>query len=199
MSSRAVINLSINISSMFHFPLIMDINICHYVFAIKKQSVITPLKAEAQYYFWVPECDTTQIIFSMSRLKLHFMSSSSLISNFRFNPLSLSLSLSLSISLSQVPTVGGLKSKSDNIPKFPIMYPALVPGLFPHQQNQEQMNRGPGLYAVPVLPFMQPITGFPSNTLIPFTYNIPTWVFHFLACLFTLLFCCIIFSLCQKK
>ncbi|XP_075509584.1 uncharacterized protein LOC142545999 isoform X3 [Primulina tabacum] len=57
---------------------------------------------------------------------------------------------------------------------FPIMFPALVPGLFPPQQDQELMNRGPGLYAVPVLPFMQPIIGFPSNTLIPFTYNIPT-------------------------
>ncbi|XP_075475030.1 uncharacterized protein LOC142505808 isoform X2 [Primulina tabacum] len=74
----------------------------------------------------------------------------------------------------QVPTVGAIKSQNGNVPLFPIMYPSLVPGLFPPQQDQEQMNRGPGLYAVPVLPFMQPITGFPSNTLIPFTYNIPT-------------------------
>ncbi|XP_073157209.1 uncharacterized protein [Henckelia pumila] len=74
----------------------------------------------------------------------------------------------------QAPTVGGIKSQNGNVPMFPIMYPALVPGLFSPQQDQEQMNRGPGLYAVPVLPFMQPITGFPSNTLIPFTYNIPT-------------------------
>ncbi|XP_073289904.1 uncharacterized protein [Primulina huaijiensis] len=74
----------------------------------------------------------------------------------------------------QVPTVGGLKSQNGNVPMFPITFPALVPGLFPPQQDQEQMNRGPGLYAVPVLPFMQPIIGFPSNTLIPFTYNIPT-------------------------
>ncbi|XP_011077905.2 uncharacterized protein LOC105161789 [Sesamum indicum] len=54
------------------------------------------------------------------------------------------------------------------------MYPALVPGLFPPHQDQEQINRGPGLYAVPVLPYMQPIAGLPPNTLIPFTYNIPT-------------------------
>ncbi|KAK6152200.1 hypothetical protein DH2020_014835 [Rehmannia glutinosa] len=75
---------------------------------------------------------------------------------------------------SQVPTFDGVKSSDGNIPKFPIMYPALVPGLFPPHQDQEQINRGPGLYAVPVLPYMQPIAGFPSNTLIPFTYNIPT-------------------------
>ncbi|XP_073034551.1 uncharacterized protein [Primulina eburnea] len=74
----------------------------------------------------------------------------------------------------EVPTVGAIKSQNGNVPLFPIMYPSLVPGLFPPQQDQEQMNRGPGLYAVPVLPFMQPITGFPSNNLIPFTYNIPT-------------------------
>ncbi|PIN17039.1 hypothetical protein CDL12_10295 [Handroanthus impetiginosus] len=74
----------------------------------------------------------------------------------------------------QVPTFGGLKSPNGNIPAFPIMYPALVPGLFPPRQDQEQLNRGPGLYAVPVLPYMQHIAGFPPNTLIPFTYNIPT-------------------------
>ncbi|KAI3443420.1 hypothetical protein Pfo_000085 [Paulownia fortunei] len=74
----------------------------------------------------------------------------------------------------QIPTLGRLKSPNGNIPMCPIMYPALVPGLFPPQLDQEQMNRGPGLYAVPVLPFMQPITGLPSKTLIPFTYNVPT-------------------------
>ncbi|XP_073043859.1 uncharacterized protein [Primulina eburnea] len=73
-----------------------------------------------------------------------------------------------------IPTVGSLKSQNGNVPMFPIMFPALVPGLFPPQQDQELVNRGPGLYAVPVLPFMQPIIGFPSNTLVPFTYNIPT-------------------------
>lgn len=78
------------------------------------------------------------------------------------------------MTLLQVPLFGGLKSPNGNIPKFPIMYPALVPGLVPPQQDQEQINRGSGLYAVAVLPYMQPFAGFPSNTLIPFTYNIPT-------------------------
>ncbi|CAA3021815.1 uncharacterized protein LOC111384573 [Olea europaea subsp. europaea] len=72
----------------------------------------------------------------------------------------------------QVPALRGLQSANGDVQKFPFMYPALVPQLF-SQQDQEQMNRGPGLYAVPVLPFAQPISGFPSNTLIPFTYNLP--------------------------
>ncbi|KAL3825614.1 hypothetical protein ACJIZ3_021643 [Penstemon smallii] len=74
----------------------------------------------------------------------------------------------------QLPTIGGLKSPNGNIPTFPIMYPAILPGLFHPQQDHEQMNRGPGLYAVPVPPHMQPFAGFPTNTLIPFTYNLPT-------------------------
>lgn len=56
---------------------------------------------------------------------------------------------------------------------FPVMYPAFVPGLT-SLQNQEQMNRGAGIYAVPVLPFMGHVSGIPSNNLIPLTYNIPT-------------------------
>ncbi|KAK7825670.1 hypothetical protein CFP56_032809 [Quercus suber] len=52
----------------------------------------------------------------------------------------------------------------------PVMYPALVPGL----QNQDHMNRGAGIYAVPVFSCMGPVAGLPSNTLIPFTYNLPT-------------------------
>ncbi|KAL5699538.1 hypothetical protein ACHQM5_030424 [Ranunculus cassubicifolius] len=56
---------------------------------------------------------------------------------------------------------------------FPIMYPALVPGLIP-LQNQEQVNHGGGIYAVPILPFMGPMSGIPSNTLIPLTYSLPT-------------------------
>ncbi|XP_038993771.1 uncharacterized protein LOC120117576 isoform X3 [Hibiscus syriacus] len=55
---------------------------------------------------------------------------------------------------------------------FPVMYPAIVPGLT--LQNQEQINRGAGIYAVPVQPFMGHIAGIPSNNLIPLTYNIPT-------------------------
>uniref|UniRef100_A0A7N2KWA5 Transmembrane protein n=1 Tax=Quercus lobata TaxID=97700 RepID=A0A7N2KWA5_QUELO len=52
----------------------------------------------------------------------------------------------------------------------PVMYPALVPGL----QNQDHMNRGAGIYAVPVFSCMGPVAGLPSNTLIPLTYNFPT-------------------------
>lgn len=76
---------------------------------------------------------------------------------------------------SQEPQFSGLGNGV--IQRFPIMYPAaLVPGLFPLQQDQDQdqMNRGAGIYAVPTLPFNGPIAGFPSNTLIPFTYNVPT-------------------------
>lgn len=53
------------------------------------------------------------------------------------------------------------------------MYPALVPGLAP-SQNEEQGNRGAGLYAVPINPYMRHVTGMPYNTLIPLTYRIPT-------------------------
>ncbi|XP_050218613.1 uncharacterized protein LOC126669242 [Mercurialis annua] len=60
---------------------------------------------------------------------------------------------------------------------YPIMYPALVPGLT-SLHNRDQMNAsgggGAGIYAVPVPPLMGPIAGLPSNTLIPLTYNIPT-------------------------
>ncbi|KAL3623492.1 hypothetical protein CASFOL_029503 [Castilleja foliolosa] len=77
-------------------------------------------------------------------------------------------------SSSQVPTSDGSKSSNGNIPNFPIMYPAFIPGLIPPYPDQEQINRGPGLYAVPVMPYMQPFAGFQPNTLIPFTYNIPT-------------------------
>ncbi|GFZ08642.1 hypothetical protein Acr_20g0004500 [Actinidia rufa] len=68
---------------------------------------------------------------------------------------------------------GNGASPNGAVPTFPIMYPALVPGLF-NLQNQEQMNHGAGIYAVPVSPFMSHVTGFPPNTLIPLTYNIPT-------------------------
>ncbi|XP_010276586.1 PREDICTED: uncharacterized protein LOC104611299 isoform X2 [Nelumbo nucifera] len=57
---------------------------------------------------------------------------------------------------------------------YPIMYPALAPGLIP-VQNQEHSNRGAGIYAVPVLPFMGPMSGIPTNTLIPLTYSLPTY------------------------
>ncbi|XP_050372881.1 uncharacterized protein LOC126790613 [Argentina anserina] len=73
---------------------------------------------------------------------------------------------------SQAPAVSsGLPSYwNGDLQFFPIMYPALIPGL----QDQEQMNRGAGLYAVPVHPFTGPVSGFSSSTLIPLTYNVPT-------------------------
>lgn len=52
------------------------------------------------------------------------------------------------------------------------MYPTLVNP----SQNQEHMNRGAGIYAVPLYPSMGPIAGVPPNNLIPLTYNIPTYV-----------------------
>ncbi|XP_038698363.1 uncharacterized protein LOC119995952 isoform X2 [Tripterygium wilfordii] len=75
---------------------------------------------------------------------------------------------------SQVPTLSGFPAfPHGDFQMLPIMYPGLVPGLNP-LQNQEQMNHGAGIYAVPVLPYMAPTTGLYSNTLIPLTYNIPT-------------------------
>ena len=60
---------------------------------------------------------------------------------------------------------------------LPIMYPALLPGLGT-TQNSEQPNRGPGIYAVPMLPFMGTLSGIPANTFIPLTYNTPTLVLY---------------------
>lgn len=75
------------------------------------------------------------------------------------------------ILVSQGPGFSGFPSfPNGDFQMFPIMYPALVP----RSQNQEHMNRGAGVYAVPTYPFMGPVTGFPSDTLIPLTYNIPT-------------------------
>ncbi|KAK9268491.1 hypothetical protein L1049_000243 [Liquidambar formosana] len=75
----------------------------------------------------------------------------------------------------KVPAFSSFPSSPNDCPQmFPTMYPALAPGLIP-LQNQEQMNHGAGIYAVPVLPFMGHIAGFPLNTLIPLTYNIPTF------------------------
>ncbi|XP_021275569.1 uncharacterized protein LOC110410264 [Herrania umbratica] len=76
---------------------------------------------------------------------------------------------------SQVPGYSGLAAfQNGDLQMFPVMYPAIIPGLT-SLQNQEQTNRGAGIYAVPVLPFMGHIAGLPSNTLIPLTYNIPTY------------------------
>ncbi|KHG24355.1 hypothetical protein F383_03655 [Gossypium arboreum] len=77
--------------------------------------------------------------------------------------------------ISQVPPgYSGLPTfQNGDFQMFPVMYPAIVPDLT-SLQNQEQMNRGAGIYAVPVLPFMGHVSGIPSNNLIPLTYNIPT-------------------------
>ncbi|XP_030535716.1 uncharacterized protein LOC115744601 isoform X2 [Rhodamnia argentea] len=56
---------------------------------------------------------------------------------------------------------------------FPVFYPTLGPSLS-NSQNQDQTNRGAGIYAVPVSPYLGSFSGFQSNTLIPLTYNIPT-------------------------
>lgn len=56
---------------------------------------------------------------------------------------------------------------------IPIMYPALVPGSTP----LENQNRGAGIYAVPAFSSMGgPIIGMSTNNLIPLTYSIPTSV-----------------------
>ncbi|XP_051114323.1 uncharacterized protein LOC127239968 [Andrographis paniculata] len=69
---------------------------------------------------------------------------------------------------SKVPPHGVSKAMNGNIPTF------MYPGLFPSPQDQELVNRGPGLYAVPVHSYTQPMPWLPSNALIPFTYNVPT-------------------------
>ncbi|XP_030456383.1 uncharacterized protein LOC115677369 [Syzygium oleosum] len=60
---------------------------------------------------------------------------------------------------------------------FPIFYPTLGPSLS-NSQNQEQTNRGAGIYAVPVSSYLGSFSGLQSNTLIPLTYNIPTRRVH---------------------
>ncbi|KAL4567071.1 hypothetical protein LXL04_022643 [Taraxacum kok-saghyz] len=76
----------------------------------------------------------------------------------------------------QLPPWHGFTSPNGELPTFPIMYPMLVPSIFPPQLNHDHTDQGAGLYAVPTFPnsFMGPVTGIPTTTLIPFTYNIPT-------------------------
>ncbi|XP_038984765.1 uncharacterized protein LOC120111557 [Phoenix dactylifera] len=75
---------------------------------------------------------------------------------------------------SQIPNASSYQRSPDAaLQMFPMMYPALMPGMFP-LQNTENNDHGPGIYAVPVRPFMGPMVGFPPNTLIPLKYNIPT-------------------------
>lgn len=86
----------------------------------------------------------------------------------------LQLVLSLWFFCSQVPIFSNFPAFTNgDFQMFPVMYPALVPGLN-NLQNQEQINRGSGIYAVPVFSCMGHVTGLPSNTLVPLTYNIPT-------------------------
>ncbi|CAN1862652.1 hypothetical protein LINPERHAP1_LOCUS43997 [Linum perenne] len=56
---------------------------------------------------------------------------------------------------------------------FPVLYPTLVPGVT-SSLNQQQINGGAGIYAVPVPPCVGPIAGLPADTLIPLTFSIPT-------------------------
>ncbi|XP_010688410.2 uncharacterized protein LOC104902356 isoform X2 [Beta vulgaris subsp. vulgaris] len=78
------------------------------------------------------------------------------------------------IKLPQIPSFPHLQPiQCGGVNMIPIMYPALLPG-FGSAQNPEQINRGPGIYAVPVLPFMGTVTGIPANALIPLTYSTPT-------------------------
>ncbi|XP_071691114.1 uncharacterized protein [Rutidosis leptorrhynchoides] len=76
----------------------------------------------------------------------------------------------------QMPPFNSFAAQNGGLPMFPIMYPMIVPAVFPIQQGQEPTDHGAGLYAVPTFPnsFMGPIAAFPSNSLIPFTYNVPT-------------------------
>lgn len=62
---------------------------------------------------------------------------------------------------------GGFYFPNGDAQFLPIMYPGFL------QQNQEQ-NYGRGLYAVAPFSFMGPSAPYPPNTLIPFTYNLPT-------------------------
>lgn len=72
----------------------------------------------------------------------------------------------------QLPSFQG--SPMVNYQMLQAMYPTLLPGSLGMQPIQEEVNHGPGLYAVPVAPFMGQYAGFPPNTLIPFTYAVPT-------------------------
>ncbi|XP_024024168.1 uncharacterized protein LOC21399886 [Morus notabilis] len=88
-----------------------------------------------------------------------------------FQPSSSQKSPEVSLKQPQVAQFAGFPSfPNGDFQMFPIIYPALVAP----SHNQENMNRGAGVYAVPTYPFMGPVAGIPSNTLIPLTYNIPT-------------------------
>lgn len=76
--------------------------------------------------------------------------------------------------LLQIPKTSSSQSSPDAAPQMlTMMCPAFVPGMVP-LQSTENNDHGPGIYAVPVRPFMGSMVGFPPNTLIPLKYNIPT-------------------------
>ncbi|CAA6663480.1 unnamed protein product [Spirodela intermedia] len=56
---------------------------------------------------------------------------------------------------------------------FPHIQPLCDSGLVA-PDNQEQTDHGPGIYAIPVLPFVEQMTGFSTGNLIPLKYNVPT-------------------------
>nr|XP_029118625.1 uncharacterized protein LOC105039325 isoform X3 [Elaeis guineensis] len=76
---------------------------------------------------------------------------------------------------SQIPNTSSYESSPDAaFQMFTMTDPALIPGMV-LLQNTENNDHGPGIYAVPVHPFMGPMIEFPPNTLIPLKYNIPTY------------------------
>ncbi|CAN1862653.1 hypothetical protein LINPERHAP1_LOCUS43997 [Linum perenne] len=73
-----------------------------------------------------------------------------------------------------VPWFSGFPAYPNSDPQmFPVLYPTLVPGVT-SSLNQQQINGGAGIYAVPVPPCVGPIAGLPADTLIPLTFSIPT-------------------------
>ncbi|CAN1355340.1 hypothetical protein LINPERPRIM_LOCUS43683 [Linum perenne] len=75
---------------------------------------------------------------------------------------------------SSVPWFSGFPAYPNSDPQmFPVLYPTLVPGVT-SSLNQQQINGGAGIYAVPVPPCVGPIAGLPADTLIPLTFSIPT-------------------------
>ncbi|KAI4964713.1 hypothetical protein ZWY2020_059795 [Hordeum vulgare] len=68
------------------------------------------------------------------------------------------------------PQVGAPSAAS---PMFPLMYPMLMPGMFPQQGMDDQTQR-PGIYAIQENQFMGAMGGYAPKTFIPLAYNIPT-------------------------
>ncbi|VFQ74397.1 unnamed protein product [Cuscuta campestris] len=73
----------------------------------------------------------------------------------------------------QIPSGYGSSLDVSTNHTYPTAYQPLPSGFYCLQQNQE-LNFGPGLYAVSVNPFMDHVTGFHPHKLIPLTYTVPT-------------------------